>query len=235
MKNSVLIFLSFIVFYSCSNKTEQKQKIEIENEIKIDNISDTIIGKKNVINEIAGSAYRKRATEYFVVVKKDTSGFRPIFTESKENGRIAISQNLPYSNETETYFQRLSELKLILPKAEKEFNFDSLSSMSIGRLILTGDLAIIITEEYKNKFGENEKIVTADYNEISDFLLESRLTKDLNELFEAYSKSVEKINIEKAFFTKRDQLLKFSSVSKDTMDVPNKILDCIIWVEFNLD
>jgi len=230
MKNSVLIFLLFVVFYSCLNQTEQKKKIE--NEIKIEKFSDTIIGKKNITNEIAGSAYRKRATGYFVIVKKDTSGFMPIFSESKDNGRIGISQKLPYSNETETYFQRLSELKLILPEAAKEFNFDSLSNMSIGRLILSGDLAITITEEYKNKFGEKEVITTADYSEISEFLLESRLTKDLNKLFEPYSKSVEKVRIEKVFFATRDELLKFSKVSKDTADIPNKILDCMTWIKF---
>ena len=230
MKNLVLIFLSVIVFFSCSNQTEQKQKIK--NDIKIHQISDTIIGKKNITNEIAGSAYRKRAIGYFVIIKKDTSGFMPIFTESKDNGRIGISQNLPYSNETETYFQRLCELKLILPKAEKEFNFDSLRGMSVGRLILTGDLAIKITEEYKNKFGENEKITTTDYSKISNFLLESRLTKDLNELFEPYSKSVEKVNIEKAFFTTRDELMKYSRVSRDTVNIPNKILDCMTWIKF---
>ena len=230
MKNSILIFLLFVVFYSCSNQNEQKKKIE--NEIKIEKFSDTIIGKKNITNEIAGSAYRKRATGYFVVVKKDTSGFMPIFSESKDNGRIGISQKLPYSNETETYFQRLSELKLILPEAAKEFNFDSLSNMSIGRLILSGDLAITITEEYKNKFGEKEVITTADYSEISEFLLESRLTKDLNKLFEPYSKSVEKVRIEKVFFATRDELLKFSKVSKDTADIPNKILDCMTWIKF---
>lgn len=104
--------------------------------------------------------------------------------------------------------------------------------MSIGRLILTGDLAIAITEEYRNKFGEKEKITTADYSEISDFLLESRLTKDLNELFEPYSKSVEKVSIEKAFFTTRDELVNYSRVSKDTSDIPNKILDCITWIKF---
>ncbi len=112
------------------------------------------------------------------------------------------------------------------------FKFDSLSGMSIGRLILTGDLAIAVTEEYRNKFGEKEKITTADYSEISDFLLESRLTKDLNELFEPYSKSVEKVSIEKAFFTTRDELVNYSRVSKDTSDIPNKILDCITWIKF---
>ena len=230
MKNSILIFLLFVVFYSCSNQNEQKKKIE--NEIKIEKFPDTIIGKKNITDELAGSAFRKRATQYFVVVKKDTSRFMPIFSKLKNNGKIEISQRLPYSNETETYFQRLSELKLILPEAAKEFNLDSLSHMSIGRLILSGDLAIAITKEYKNKFGEKEVITTADYSEISKFLLESKLTKDLNKLFEPYSKSVEKVGIEKVFFTTRDNLLKCSRVSKDTADIPNKILDCMTWVVF---
>ena len=230
MKNLLLIIFSVIIFCFCSNQNGQKENSETK--IKIDQNIKTTIGKKNITNEIAGSAYRKRATGYFAISKSDTSGFMPIFYESKDNGKIGINLNLPYSNNTETYNQRLSELKLILPKAFKEYNPDSLNGLSIGRLILTGDLAIEITKEYKNKIGDNENILTADYKVISDFLLDSKLAKDLNQLFEPYSILVEKVSIEKAFFTSKDELIKFSNLNQDTTEIPNRILDCMTWIKF---
>lgn len=230
MKNPVLIFLLIAVCFSCLNRCGQKHKIQ-NNAEKI-NLPDTIIATNNVIQIIAGSAYLKKAVCYFVIVDQDTSGFRPIFIESKDNGGVRIDLNLPYSNKSETYPERINQLKLILKKAEKEFNFDSLSSMSVGRLILTGDLAVEITREYKNQFGENEKITLADYGRISNFLLNSKFTKDINELFEPYSKLVETVIIEKAFFTSKDELLKVASITTDTADFPNQILDCITWISF---
>jgi len=230
MKNLILIIFSLIIFCSCSNKNGQKGNEKTK--IKIDQNTQTTIGKKNITNEIAGSAYRKRATGYFVISKSDTSGFMPIFYESQDNGKIGINLNLPYSNNTETYNQRLSEIKLILPKAFEEYNPDSLNGLSIGRLILTGDLAIEITNDYKSKFGDNENILTTDYKGVSDFLLESKLTKDLNKLFEPYSIVVEKVSIEKAFFTSKDELIKFSSLTQDTSMIPNKVLDCMTWIKF---
>lgn len=230
MKDLVIMFLTIVVFCSCSNKTEQKQVKEIKtgNELNL----DTIIGKKNITDEIAGSSYWKRATSYFTIVKNDTSGFMPIFSESSNDGRIQINQNLSYTNKNKTYFERINELKLILPEAAKEYNFDYLSSLSIGRLILTGDLAIMITEEYKNRFGENEKIATADYKEISGFLLETRLTKDLNELFEPYSKTVARIGVEKVFFTGKEELWNYSDIKRDSSEIPGKVLDLMVWIEF---
>ena len=228
MKQILIVLLSLSVFGTCSNQSESKTKIEDIKQTKL--ISDTIIGKKSITHEIAGSAYRKRATGYFVIVNNDTSDFVPIFTESKDDNNIGINLNLPYAKHTKTFKQRLKELKLILPFASKEFNFDSIKSMSIGRLILTGDLAIDITKQYKQKFGDIEKIRTEDYQRISEFLLESKLTTDLNELFKPYLISVEKIGIEKVIFTSNSELLNYSKLDTDSTEIPEKILDCITWI-----
>ena len=228
MKQIIIVLLSFSVFYACSNQTESKTQIEDVKQSKT--ISDTIIGKKGITHEIAGSAYRKRATGYFVIVNNDTSDFMPIFSESKDDHMIGIDLNLPYARHTKTFVQRISELKLILPFASKEFNFDSLKSISIGRLILTGDLAIDITKQYRKKFGDSERIRTEDYQKISDFLLESKLTSDLNELFKPFLISVEKIRIEKVFFTTKSELLNYNKLDKNTTEIPVKILDCMTWI-----
>jgi len=231
MKIFISIFLSLSVFCSCSNNAERKQIVK--QKVTTEQILDTIIVKKNITNELPGGAYRKRATGYYVIIKNDTSSFMPIFYEYIDNEMIGISLHLPYKNNIEPYEKRLSELRLILSEADKEYNIDSLNSLVVGRLILSGDLAITITEEYKNKFGDNEKIALADYDKISNFLLESRLTKDLNEIFEPYSIAVDKIRIEHAFFATKDELLEFSNVSMDTIEIPNRILDFMSWIKFN--
>ena len=230
MKKIILINLIIAVFYSCSNQTGKKK--EAENNAKTIQTKDTIIGKKVISNEIAVSSYRKRATGYYTIISNDTSEFMPILSESKDNGRIGLNLNLPYSKRNITYSQILDELELILTEAAKDYNFDSLATMSIGRLILSGDLAIIVTEEYKNRFGNKEKISTSDYKEISDFLIASTLAKDLNDLLKPYSKSVSRIGIEKAFFTDKEELFRYSKISRDSTEIPEKILDFMTWINF---
>ena len=221
------IFL-IVVLTSCTNKT---RKETLPNDEKI-TTSDTLIGEVEITNEIAGSSYRNRAKGYFVIIEKDTSNYIPVFTESKKNSSISIIQNLSYSKKNRTYAQRLKELKLILQKAEQDYDLDRLTSMSLGRLILSGDLAVILTNEFKNNFGDNEKITTAEYKEISNFLLQSTLARDLNIVFEPYQKSVKKISIEKVFLANKKELMSYSHVTIDASQIPENIIDFTIWVEF---
>jgi len=239
MKNNTFVLLIILAF-SCSHRTD-KTKISDSEDGNIPN-SDTITGIKNVTDEIAGSAYLLKATGYFLISDNDTSGFMPIFSESKENGNINIDLNLPYSglkkplpekiriNDPKPYSLWYKELEIILQTALKDYNLDSLASISIGRLILTGDLAVEITKEYKNKFGDNEKITTADYHAIENFLLTSKLATDINKLLKPYNLKCTKISIEKTFFTNKEDLLNNSILQTMPEDIPETILDCITWV-----
>lgn len=222
MKILILLSLALLTL-SC-----QEKKNDSDRQLKKNTISnpDTIIGNRPITNEIAGSAYRTRAKGYFIIVKKDTSDFMPIFTESKENKKIGI--DIRYEKKSLTYNQRFDELKRILPQASTDFCFDSLKTIFIGRLILSGDLAIKVTNQYRQAFGENEKI--EDYQKVSQFLLESKLTTDLNKLLNTYNISVDKVYPEKIFFTTKKDLCRASKIETDSTSVPEKILDCLIWV-----
>jgi hypothetical protein len=204
--------------------------------------TDTITCQKNLIGEIAGSAYLQRATGYFLISGNDTSAFMPIFTESKENGKININLNLPYAglnkpfpgeipvNDPKPYSQWSKELAIILKTASKDYNLDSLGSISVGRLILTGDLAIDITKEYNKRFGNKKQITTADYGEIEKFLLTSKLAKNFNNLLKPYKLTAKKISIEKTFFTTQKDLINNSSTETLDDSIPDSILDCITWI-----
>jgi hypothetical protein len=190
---------------------------------------DTIVGSKTITDEIAGSAYRKRATGYFVIIGKDTSDYTCILTESKDGGKVSIDLNIPYSKAEIPYRKRLEELKTILPKAATDYNFDSLASISLGRLILSGDLAIDITKQYRQTFGTSNKL--KDYKTVEQFLLKSKLSTDLDNLFKEYSISVDNVSIEKLFLTSRKELYWASKIETDTTNIPDRILDCMTYVK----
>ena len=216
--------LLVVLLASCNdNRQNSFAQTTAENKVTV----DTIIGSKAITDEIAGSAYRKRATGYFVIIDNDTSDYTCIFSESKDGGKVSISLDIRYSKATMTYRQRLEELKIILPKAAKDYNFDSLSSISFGRLILSGDLAIEVTQQYRQKFGASNKLES--YTTVEQFLKVSKLGTDLNILFKPYSISVDKISIEKLFLTSRQNLYRASKVETDTTSIPDKILDCMTW------
>jgi len=223
---SFIFCFIIILLSSCKEKkSPEKPQSKILPEI----VSDTIIRSKLITDEIAGSAYRKRAKSYFLIVKSDTSDFRCIFAEAKEGGKVSLFLNLPYLKRTITYRQIKQELAMILPTASKDFNFDSLSSVSYGRLILSGDLAVIMSQEYLEKFGKNT-MDQPDRKKIYNFMQRSELVQDLNFIFKPYSISVDQVYCEKAFFTTKSELYWASKVETDSTLVPDKILDCMVVV-----
>jgi hypothetical protein len=224
MRHIINIGLLLLLLTACSNGGQVNSTTTTE---KTNLTNDTVIGSKT-ITEIAGSAYRKRATGYFVINGKDTSNFTCVFVELKDSGKVVIDLNIPYPKDGVTYRQRMSELQKILPVAKKDFNFDSLRSIYLGRLVQNGDVAIEITEQYIDKFGQPKKIT--DYRKVETFLKESQLGKDFNKILCPYSIAVESISSEKLQFFSKKELYFMSKIETDTTKIPEKILDCMTWV-----
>lgn len=217
--------LAFLLTVCYNYRQDSFAQTTLENKL----MADTIVGSKNVINEISGSSFRKKAIGYFVIINNDTSGYTCIFTESKEGGKVGIDLNIKYFTAKMSYQKRLDELKIILPAAAKDFNFDSLTSISFGRLILSGDLAIDVTKQYRQKFGTSNTL--EDYETVEQFLIKSKLGTDLDRLFEEYSISVDDVSIEKLFLTTRKELFLTCKIETDSTNIPDKILDCMTWVK----
>lgn len=110
--------------------------------------ADTVIVSQIITDQLPGSAYRKRATAYFIVVNSDTSDFRPVFMEYND-GNIGVDLNISYSRNNITHEQRMNELAKILKKATNEYSMESLRGIRLGRLILTGDVAVEVTRQCK--------------------------------------------------------------------------------------
>jgi hypothetical protein len=225
MNIKIILVILAITLKSCSNPQNSSIKTTIENIATI----DTLVGSKVITNQIAGAAYLKRAIEYFVIIDKDTSNYTCIFYEYKENCHVGIDLNVHHHKSKMLYKQRLEELKIIFSSATADFNFDSLTNINFGRLVLSGDLAIELTKQYQQKYGTSDQLQS--YETVGQFLKESKLGSDLNNLFKPYSVSVDKVSIEKLFYVSKEEIFWGSKLETDSVNIPNKILDCITWVK----
>lgn len=189
--------------------------------------SDTLIVKQKITDELAGSAYRKRATSYFLVVKGDSSDHRLVFTESQIKGQVSLV--LDFGSRL-TYEEHLNQLRMLLSEAAQDYNFDSLGTVYVGRLINTGSLAIDITEEYLAVFGDSGSSTTTTYPEIAAFITQSKLGRDIDELFRPYGLYVSGASVEKVFFTPLTKPLAIDTTRDRRTNTPDRLLDAITWI-----
>jgi hypothetical protein len=219
MRKNIFLFISSFFLYSCSG-TENTSSINSTDSSSIDSLSTATIKvrSKVITNELAGSNYRKRAMLYFVIHGKDTSDFKCYVTESLA-GKVGLELRFsPFM----TYRQQTYELQELLSEASKAFRFDSLQTIFLGRFISTGDLAIYVSKYYK-----------PDGKPVSEFLADPRwaLAADFNIFLRKYSRAVSSVSVEKMFLVDKEIIYSMSKIESDTMQIPNKIVDGLIWMK----
>jgi len=220
MKFHILIFIfSFLQIIDCNCQT-----IEHDEKTPSLNVIDTLVLKKIITHQ------NKHDIEYSVITENDTSDFTIVFSKNEYFGKITIiaQHDLLYNGE-KLYKSKLKEFETILHRAEKDIDFDSLSTIVIGRLVTTGDLAIAVTNEFIDKYGN--RFEKTDYNYVPEFLLESKLAKDINKLFRPYSLQIDNISIEKLGFIPSEYITSSSIIETPRSEIPEKIIDCMIWID----
>ncbi len=213
MSKILLKLFSVFLIVSCKN---QKSAEEITTK-------DNTIGSKI---EMTGMAFLKKSKGYFLISKGDTSDLTFVFTEDKYSEAVGM-----YFEESErstiSYRQKLEQLKQVLPQAEKEFRIANLRSLMMRTLASNGDIAIEVTEDFMKRDSSR-----LDYNYLEILMKDSKLAKDMNEMFAGYSVKVKGFSLEKLHFTSKEDLLQTSVIERDSTKIPDRIIDCIIWIEF---
>lgn len=211
---SILLCIS-----SCRNKSENSSDNALASQ-------DTLIISEALITPIGGSNSALKSEKFYLVIKNDTSDFTCLINTSTESGTYSI--NISFHANNISYEERLNELLIILPHINNKYPLDSLRSIYLGRLIYYGDLAVSVTEAYNRAYTSYKK--AEDHQAISTFLLETRLADDFNKLLKPYALSIQKISPEKIFFADKKELLLLSKVKHNQDSIPDKILDCMLWL-----
>ncbi|MES2766606.1 MAG: hypothetical protein V4642_12100 [Bacteroidota bacterium] len=219
----VIAFVSLLAISSCGKNSDAT--------ISQKATSDTIIGTKEITNELPGSNYRKRAKGYFLIINQDTSKFMPIAGETNQNdfsnkGRVWLNLN---SDSSMSYREQIAELSLLFPHIFRDFKIDSLKSISLGRLEFMGDLAIITTKQLSEVL-KTEKAFYSNYKRVQELLKKSKLGEDFNAVLKPYNLVVGDVWVEKVMFTDKKYLYQNSKIETDSTLIPNKILDCMIGI-----
>jgi hypothetical protein len=220
-----VIFL-LLIFLSCSDQRKQ-QTDNISTSEQNTLVQDTVVHTWDARDELAGSLYRTQAKGYQLVAGNDTSDFKCYLTKGKGNGRVSMTIGFL---KTKSYKEQSDELEGIVPFAFDNFqvNNDSFQSISLGRLIETGDLCIEISRQYQSEFGYSEKL--PDSKRLNDIFLRSKLAADWNSLLKNFDLEVVGTSTEKIFFTDGTDIFSYSMIESDTAAIPSKIVDCILWV-----
>lgn len=192
---------------------------------------DTLIQSQWLHESMPEASHLVTSEKFFLVIKKDTSDFNCLVNKLKENRKYTfqISITSGYS----TYAQRLRELQKLVPEINRKYPIDSLQSIFLGRLIYYGDLAIGITQAYHRHYSESTIVSTKHYPSIASFLLKTQLAEDFNKILRPYGVAIQNISVEKIFFADKKELLTLGRVSSPTDSIPEKILDCLIWMEID--
>jgi hypothetical protein len=128
------------------------------------------------------------------------------------------------------YREQFSLLNKILPFAADDFGMDAASFqiIFINRLLSTGDLAVDISNDFNSAFsGTNSKF---DYADANSLLLKSRLVQDLNFALKPYGLEVDTVFSEKLVFASKQDLIIASKIESKISDIPERILDCMMWI-----
>ncbi len=212
-------FLALFCNGQTFKKTEQKRIIDHANN------GDTLVLKNQMLY------IEPNETDYFVVVNNDTSNFIITFRKDINSQKFTIDARYhSLYRKGKLYKTKIIELEKVLKNASNDFNLDSLSTLVLGQLVITGDLAIEVTNEFIIRYGNDFK--TTDFDKVPDFLMDSKLTKDINKLFKPYDLQVDQIRIEKLGFIPSENVYLLSIIETKQNEIPEKIIDCMIWIEF---
>lgn len=224
MKLSILLILFFQA--ACGNSTASIDKTILP--------ADTVVISKPITNEIAGSSYRKRATQYQVVYQSDTSNFSIIVIESNKNefdhdGSVHFNFHF---DKNKSFREQKEELYILLNKASQEYKFDSVKSIFSLWLPSLGDLNITFSKELEN--NKDVKLILKNYWKLNDFLLKSSLAKELNEIFKKFNLTVKQFTIEHfSYFAKPETLNRYSKIETNPTAFPSKIMEGAMWIYFD--
>jgi hypothetical protein len=188
-------------------------------------LKDTVVGHHVISTELPGGGRIKRAELFYLVIRRDTSEFCFKIRESF-SGRITLDVRF---NKEMTYREQLAQLEKAMPFAMNHFDIqpDYFQFVFLSRLMTMGDLAIDVSKDYDRTFAQDRKF---SHQKMNHFLLHSKLAADWNHVLKQFSVQVDTVFSETLNFGDKKTLYDSNNIEADSSGVPDKLLDCIIWL-----
>ena len=184
------IILSFISCYQDKkslDRTDEKSK----------NNKDTIIVKnKNILDKSYEVDFYSKSFSYYWLVDKDTLDFAINVTEYQEDSTLQI--NISHK-EPILFSTALKKINESFPLIKQDFNLSKLNSFYFRDPIYYFDLTKELSTEYEQQFGRK----SISYEKLNQFLLNSKLNKQMDHIVNPLDKKVIRYGIEKFHLTEK--------------------------------
>lgn len=195
MKNRIFIKLTLIisftlVFISCNQETKKNNQTTVTNDK-----TDTIIVKhKNDLNKSYEVGFLSKSYSYYWLVDNDTLDFSVNAREYEKDSTLHLSI---HHKEPKIFTTTLTKINECLPRIREDFHLTKLNSLYFRDPIYYFDLIKVLSSEYEKQFGRKN----ISYEKLNQFLLKSKLNKQLDNFANPLDKKVNRYSIEKFHLT----------------------------------
>jgi len=193
MKSSFLLLIC-LVLISCN----QDKNKRVPKEISSEKANDTLLVKhQNELSLPFSAKFRSKSFSYHWIAKKDTLDFALHVNENKKDSTLDVS----FTHEKPILFSKLIQLtSQCLPIIEDDFQLSKMKSFYFKSPIFYLDITKQLSKEYEQKFGRKK----INYQKKDEFLMNSSLTKEINNFLEPLNLCVKSYFIEKFHLIEED-------------------------------
>lgn len=188
--NLTLILSLTLGFISCNQETKSNNQTTVTNDK-----TDTIIVKhKNDLNKSYEVGFLSKSYSYYWLVGNDTLDFSVNARQYEKDSTLHLSIHHKKPIIFTTALTRINEC---LPQIKEDFYLTKLNSLYFRDPIYYFDLVKELSTEYEKQFGRKN----ISYEKLNDFLLKSKVNKQLDNFVSPLDKKIKRYSIEKFHLT----------------------------------
>lgn len=191
MKKSILttltlLFITVIGCISCVQETKSNKQTEKS----FVNLDTLIVKHKHELNKSYEVGFYSKSYSYYWLVGKDTLDFVVNATEYEKDSTLHLNI---YHKQPILFTKALTKISECYPLIKEDFQLSKLNSFYFKEPIYYFDLAKELSTEYEKQFGRKR----ISYEKLNQFLLNSKLNKQLSNFVNPLNKKIIQYGIEK--------------------------------------
>jgi hypothetical protein len=141
----------------------------------------------------------------------------------REDSSVALRFNF-YS--TLSFQQHLHYQQLILEELANDYALNRTSSIFLGRLLYTGDLALQTTKEIQTANWDGS------HAQLNLLLPQTEVVRAYQTILSPFGLTVRDVSIEKVMLAEKSSLLNFATITMPENEQPDRVLDGMLWLIF---